>query len=266
MAKKITTRLAALEAASNTGGISAAESTLLVTILARRDALFWPWRFQIHSKTPFTEVRQRQREYLSGSAGVTVKADGKDNWKDAHAMRQTLIAAGLITATHSGGQVQSVFLTSKGEAIARGLVGDRLHTFHESGVLVLARLRQLSAATSVRAVRESILWNRELTGCPNDWDDFNELILPCLTCGIVAASSDTQGRACYTPIEDIAEPEAITVDVTPVDEMDSLYLRTFNNERTVLETLEARDPHEVYIPLPATGWGWPCHFSEEPAA
>lgn len=263
MAKKLSTRLAALEAASNTGDLTAVESALLVTILARRDAMFWPWRFQIHSKTPFTELRLRQREYLSGAAGVTVKADGKDNWKDAHAMRQSLIAAGMITATHSGGQVQSVFLTATGEAVARGLVGSRLHSFHESGVLVLARLRQLSAATSVRAVRESVLWNRDCSGCPDDWNGLTELILPCLTCGIVEASSDAEGRACYTPIDSIPEPGEINVDVQAVDEMDSLYVRTCNNERTVLETLEARDPHEVFVPMPATGWGWPCYFPQE---
>jgi hypothetical protein len=53
------------------------------------------------------------------------------------------------------------------------------------------------------------------------------------------------------------------VSVTADPEADELYVSTFNNERAVLETLEPRDAHEVYIPLPATGWGWECHFPQE---
>jgi len=264
MAKKLSTRLAALEAASNTGGTTRAEAALLVTVLARRDALFWPWRFQIHSKTPFTEIRRRQREYFSGTSGVTVKADGKDAWKDAHALRQSLIAAGLITATHSGGQVQSVFLTAMGESIARGIVGSRLRTFHQVRALV-ALLRIRSEETPVRAVRESMLFGIDCVGDPTDWDDWTEMILPLLTCGIVAASSDTQGRACYTPVDDVPEPPEIVVSVAADPDADELYLSTFSNERAVLETLEARDPHAVFVPLPATGWGWPCYFPDESA-
>ncbi len=264
MAKKLSTRLAALEAASTTSGITSAESALLVTVLARRDGLFWPWRFQIHSKTPFTEIRQRQREYLSGTAGVTVKADGAHQWKEASAMRQSLIAAGLITATHSGGQVQSVFLTAKGESIARGLVGSRLHTYRGARAL-LALLQIRSEETPVRAVRESMLFGIDGVGDPTDWDDWTEWILPLLTCGIVAANSDTQGRACYTPVDDVPEPPEIVVSVAADPDADELYLSTFSNERAVLETLEARDPHAVFIPLPATGWGWPCFFPQESA-
>jgi len=178
-------------------------------------------------------------------------------------MRQSLIAAGLIKATHSGGQVQSVFLTAMGEATARGLVGDRLATFHKEGVLVLAQLRELSAATSVRAVRESVLWNHPCTGCPNDWDDWTEMILPLLTCGIVAANSDTQGRAVYAPVDDVPEPPEIVVNVESDPVFDELYLKASADERNMLEVCEARDPHEVYIPLPATGWGWPCFFPQE---
>lgn len=260
--KRLKTRIDALEAAQNTNSMTGAESMTLVNILARLAALFWPWRFQIGRQTPIPEIRRRQAEYLAGTVGITVKADGKSDWKTAHAMRQSLIASGLITATHASGQVQSVFLTAQGEAIARALVGSRLHTM-ESGRLVLAVLRQLSAATPVRAVRESILWNRDCVGCPNDWDDSTELILPLLTCGIVRADSDTQGRACYTPVDGIPEPIEIAVSVTADDAFDEFYIAAFNNERAVLEACEPRDPHEICIPLPATGWGWKCHFPEE---
>lgn len=264
MAKKSTTRLSALEAATNTSGLSPVESALLVTVLARRDALFWPWRFQIHSKTPFCEIKQRQREYLSGTCGVAVKADGASNWKLAHEQRQRMIAGGLLTATHSSGQVQSVFLTLKGEAIARSLVGSRLWTLQKVRP-VLAVLQIRSSETSVRAVRESVLFGIEGTGDPSDWNDRTEMILPLLTSGLVTCHSDTQGRACYTPVDGIPEPEDITVDGQPVDELDALYIRTFDNERAVLEMAEPRSPDECYVPLPATGWGWPCYFPEEQA-
>ena len=264
MSRNLRKRLAAAEAATATNSLDISEAKSLVQILARIDALFWPWRFQIHSRTPFTEIRQRQREYLSGITGVTIKADGAHQWKEAAELRQRLIASGLIHAVHSGGQVQSVFLTPKGESIARALVGSRLRTFHQVREL-RALLRIRSEKTPVRAVRESMLFGIDGVGDPTEWNDWTEMILPLLTCGIVAANSDTQGRACYTPIDDIPEPPEIVVSVAADPDADELYLSTFNNERAVLETLEPRDPHEVFVPLPATGWGWECHFPKETA-
>ncbi len=261
MSRNLRKRLAAAEAATATSSLDISEAKSLVSILARRDAHFWPWRFQIHSKIPFTEIRQRQREYLSGTAGVTVKADGAHQWKQAAELRQRLIASGLITAVHSGGQVQSVFLTPKGEAIARGLVGSRLWTFQRAR-LMLAILRLRSEETPVRAVRESILFGIAGVGDPTERTEWTEMILPLLTSGIVQANSDTQGRIAYTPT-DVTEPTEIVVSIAADPEADELYLSNFNNERAVLETLEPRDPHEVYIPLPSTGWGWPCYFPEE---
>ena len=261
-ARNLKKRLADIEATTATNSLEPSAAKLLVNVLARRDALFWPWRFQIHHKISHPEIRRRQREYLAGAAGVAVRADGKADWKNAHDIRQRLIASGLITAVHSSGQVTGVFLTAQGEATARAMVGDRLHSFHESGVIVLARLRDLSAATPVRAVRESVLWGRELLGCPNSWDDFTEMILPLLTSGIVKADSDTQGRACYTPVAGIEEPPEITVDVKADDYFDTRYLKAFENERQTLENVEPRDPHEICIPLPASGWGWGCYFQK----
>jgi hypothetical protein len=262
--KRLKSRIDALEAATATNSLDISEAKSLVQILARRDAHFWPWRFQIHSRTPFTEIRQRQREYLSGQTGVTIKADGAHQWKEAAELRQRLIASGLINAVHSSGQVQSVFLTAKGEAIARGLVGCRLWTFQRARPL-LAVLRIRSEESSVRAVRESMLFGIDGVGDPADWNGWTEMILPLLTCGIVAANSDTQGRACYTPVDEVPEPPEIVVSIAADPDADELYISTFNNERAVLETLEPRDPHEVFVPLPATGWGWQCHFPQETA-
>ena len=261
--KRLSTRLAELEAASTSPSLPPEDSKLLVTILARRDALAWPWRFQICSTTPFCEIRTRWQEYLGGKVGISVKADGASSWKSASEQRQRLIAGGYLTANHSSGQVQSVFLTPTGEGTARGLVGYRLQTLHTCLCRgVLERLRRLSTATDFRAVRESILWNHVCAGCPNDWDHLTELVLPLISSGIVRAVSDTQGRAAYVPVDGIKEPEDIKVDVQASDEMDSLYCKTFNNERSFLETVEPRDPLALIIPEPATGWGWPCHFPE----
>jgi hypothetical protein len=264
MSKNLKKRLADIESKTAAAALDRRESELLVSILARRDSLMWPWRFTISSKTPFAEIRRRQVEYFSGTAGIAVRADGKADWKTAAELRQRLIAAGLITATHSGGQVQSVFLSALGESMARGLVGDRLATFHKEGVLVLARLRELSAATSVKAVRESVLWNHACTGCPNDWDHYNELALPLLTSGLAVASSDTEGRIAYTPT-DVPEPEEPVVNVESDPMFDDLYLKSFADERNMLEVCEARDPHSVFVPMPSTGWGWPCFFPQESA-
>jgi hypothetical protein len=261
--KRIKSRIDVLESKQATGGLSRQESMLLVSLLGRRDALFWPWRFQIHSRIRFAEIRTRQREYLSGTVGIATKADGRHAWKDSHAMRQRLIAAGMATAVHSGGQVQSLFLTSLGEATARGLVGERTHCYHTSGIVVLVLLRRLSAMTSVKAVRESILFRHPCVGDPTSWNDLTEMILPCLTCGLVTASSDTQGRACYTPVDGVPEPPHISVDVASDDAYDEAYVDAFEDERRVLESCEARDPSEIIVPLPATGWGWECHFPKE---
>jgi hypothetical protein len=241
--------------------MSRADGMLLVAILARRDALFWPWRFQIGNSTPLAEIRRRQREYLEGVAGIAVKADGRGDWKNAHEMRQRLINAGMVAATHSGGQVTSVFLTPLGEAYARALVGDRLHTV-ESAEPVFIYLKILSDLTPDKAVRESVLFNRDCVGCPNDWDPMTEHLLPFLTSGMVRQDSDTEGRACYTPVDGAAEPEMIAVNVAADDAFDTAYVKAFNAERQTLESCEPRDPHEIYIPLPASGWGWPIHFEE----
>jgi len=259
--KRLNSRLDALEASQNTNELNAAEKKLLVSILAKRDSLFWPWRYLRGSQIPFCETRLRQKEYLAGTVGVSAKGSGASaDWKSSHELRQRLIAAELVTAVSSGGQVTSVFLTAKGEAIARALVGTRLHQFHESGVIILARLRHLSAQTKVRAVRESALWGHEHLGSPSDWDHLTEMVLPCLTAGLVQANSDTQGRVCFTPVDGIDEPHEIQVDMKSDEVMDALYLKSFASELAVLSSMEPRDPHEVYIPLPATGWGWPCFF------
>jgi len=256
--KRLKSRIDSLEQHSSVD-ITQADRRMLISLLARRDALYWPWRFQMESFRHIPEIRRRQREYLDGSIGLSAKADGRSQWKDAHAMRQRLIASGYVTANHSGGQVQSVFLSPLGEAVARALVGDRLHTI-ETALPFFAYLKIMSEQPTGAVVRESVLFNRPCVGCPQDWEHMTDRVLPFLTAGMVDALSDTQGRTCYRPIH-FNFPAQVNVDIAADDEADDLYLQAFDAERTILENCEPRDIHEIHIPLPASGWG--SHFEQE---
>jgi hypothetical protein len=261
--KRLETRLKNLESQQSVGELSRSDQMLLVSILARRDALFWPWRWQIGRQPPLAEIVTRQKNYLAGSEGITVKADGAGDWKTKHEQRQKLIASGLVEPIHGAGQILSVLLSAKGEAYARALVGSRLRSFHEVRIL-LAMLILKSKQSTCKAVRESVLFGIDCVGCPNDWDDYTELMLPLVSIGIVTCHSDTEGRACYTHhIETVPEPIPVAVDVQSDHDFDDHYVRVFDAERALLEKVEPRDPHEVYIPLPATGWGWECHYPQD---
>lgn len=248
---RLTTRLEKLEGEQPDTVLSRSELLLLVSLLARRDALFWPWRFQASRKLPHCEISQRQREYWDGTRGLQAKASGREQWKDLHFTRQRLIASGFVTANHSGGQVTSLFLTGLGEATSRALVGDRLHTCDDTATQVVYRLLQLKYAG--KPVRESVLFCRDCVGSPSDWDGMTEMVLPFLTAGCVRAESDTIGRVAYAPTE-VPLPEHINVNVESHWDFDDCYCHSFNAERKHLESIEPRDSDECYIPLPATGW------------
>jgi hypothetical protein len=258
MTRRLKDRLAKIETGT-TADMTHSDKLLLVAILARRDALFWPWRFTLHDRTPHCEIRTRQREYLAGSVGLTVKADGRAAWKDAHAARQRLIAAGMITANYSGGQVQSVFLSPLGEAYARALVGDRLHTVADvEPVFIYLVLKAKEAGCN--AVRESVVLLVPSHGNPEDWNERTELMLPLLVCGAVEAQPDTQGRILYCP-RDVPAPPQVAVDAEPHEDFDDHYVETFNGERLALSSAEPRDPHAVFIPIPASVL-WPDDMKE----
>ncbi|HBJ33274.1 MAG TPA: hypothetical protein DDZ51_00635 [Planctomycetaceae bacterium] len=261
--KRLKSRIDALERGRSSGELTRAEQMLLVSILGRRDSLFWPWRWQIGRQPPMAEIMARQRDYLAGVVGITVKADGRGDWKNAHEMRQRLIASGMIAARHSGGQVQSVFPSPLGEATARALVGSRLRTFREA-FRMLAMLILRSKQTECTTVCESVLFDIACVGCPSDWDHMTENMLPLLTAGLVECHSDTQGRACYShKVGSVPDPEAVELQVSPDPDFDDHYIAAFDDARASLEACEPRDPHEVYIPLPATGWGWSSPANEE---
>lgn len=261
--KKLSTRLRDLEAqAGEAVELTHDEQSLLVRILGRRDAMYWPWRCTLTIRPPMAEIQQRQRDYLAGTVGVAVKADGKQQWKSAFQMRARLIQAGMIEAQHSSGQITSVFLTTLGEATARALVGDRLYVVKES-LHQFMLLCLLSQQTSVKAVRESVLFGIECVGDPSGWDYQTEKMLPLLTCGLVTSHSDTEGRIAYTPQGGIDAPEPPAVTVSSHPDFDAAYIAAFDAELKVLNATKPRDPDALYICLPATGWGWPCYFPQE---
>jgi hypothetical protein len=248
MKKRLSSRIDALEQQTGTtDGLLSAAKQMLVEILGRYHALWWPWRCTRSVQPPICEIHLRQREYRNGVAGVSAKADGKHTWKDAHSTRRQLIAAGMLSATSSKGQVTSLFLTRLGECTAQALVGDRF----VDGWVALELLRVLSDPPGT-PVREHVLLGCPSFGNPEDWADQTEQMLPALTCGAARACSDTLGRILYTPAPDVELPEAVPVAIEHQDWADDVYIDAFNAERHVLANCEPRDPAECFVPIPAT--------------
>jgi hypothetical protein len=240
---RIRTRLAELEKAN--GVVDVGDNQLLVQLLGRRDALFWPWRHHGDSRLG---VHQKQRQYLDGSVGIGAKADGKINWKAMFEARQRLISGGFLSALYSGGQVTSLFVTPLGEATARALVGSRLFSIRES--LICYVMLQTDKWTS-----ESEMFGENLLGDPSSWDYLTEIILPCLTSGIVQCNSDNVGRIGYKKTSRELPKDVPSVSVECDPEMDAVYIAAFNSERSSLQQCIPSDNNEVLIPISASGLG-----------
>jgi hypothetical protein len=231
-------RLDALERSTGTSDVS--DYRLLVQLLGKRDARFWPSR---HNGQSRLGILQRCREYLAGVRGISSKADGKSDWKNAFEARNRLIQAGYVDAVRGNGEVTSLIVTQLGETVARKLVGDRLKTLHE-GVFAYVML------STDNWTSESVLFGENLLGCPSDWDSKTELCLPLLTAGLVTSNSDSYGRIGYRKTTRELPPDAPSVSVECDPEMDSVYVRAFNSERSALMACEPLDASEVWIPLP----------------
>ena len=235
---RIKTRLAELERANGT--VDVGDNQLLVQLLGRRDALFWP---HLNGGDSRLGIIQRQRQYLDGSVGISAKADGKINWKAMFESRRRLISGGYLNALFSGGQVTSMFLSDLGEATARKLVGDRLKTINDVAIIFV--FLQTDSWTS-----ESVLFRENLIGDPSNWDDATECCLPLLTSGLVKASSDMHGRVGYRrTMKELPEDHPPEIDVECGESMDSIYVKAFNAERSSLLQCEPLDINEVWIPL-----------------
>jgi len=253
--KRLNTRLDALEAAQNTNELAAPEKKLLVEILARVHALYWPWRMTRNIQPPMVELRRRQAEYIAGSVGVSAKGSGASaDWKAAHELRRALIAAGMLTAVSAGGQITSVILTQLGTATAKKLVGTRLASGRQA---VLAFL-MLQVLTDERGtpVREHVLLGVPSFGDPSEWDFETEPMLALLVSGCVRATPDTVGRVLYSFSAGAEFPEPVMVDFEPEEWCDAVYLAAFKSERHQLENAEPRDLSEIFIAIGASDC-WP---------
>lgn len=222
---------------------------LLVQLLARRDALFWPWRTHGGHRAV---IKERQRDYLAGRVGLSAKADGQSNWKEMQEARRTLLEQQQATANFSGGQVTSLFLTPQGEADARALVGSRLCTVADAKQLI-DRLRTVEGDTPLGAnwVSEGLLFEVELDGDPEQWQALTEYVLPLLAAGIVEANSDVQGRVFYKLAPEADIPETPTSKLAAADEFDAVYLAAFDAELRALQQLTTTGGG-VVIPIPCS--------------
>jgi hypothetical protein len=234
---RIRTRIDELERSVGASEIS--DHKLLVQLLGRRDSLFWPHR---HSGDSRVAVLQRQREYLSGAVGISAKADGKTNWKAMFEARQRLISGGFLRALFSGGQVTSMFLTPKGEATARVLVGSRLRSLREA-------IRAYVLLSTDKWTSESELFGETFVGDPSSWEDATELVLPLLTSGLAEASSDNAGKVGYRKTDRELPEDEPDIDVGFDETMDEIYIRSFKAERKSLRQCEPIDVNEVFVPL-----------------
>lgn len=237
---RMKSRLDALERSTGTSDIS--DYRLLVQLLGKRDARFWPSR---HNGQSRLGILQRCREYLAGVRGISSKADGKSDWKNAFEARNRLIQAGYVDAVRGNGEVTSLIVSPLGEMVARRLVGSRLFTLHDA-IIAYVQISDDSWTS------ESVLFGENLLGCPSDWDHKTEIVLPLLTAGLVKSNSDSYGRIGYRKTPRELPPDAPSVDVAVDESMDSIYVRAFNAERSALMACEPIDASEVWIPLPPT--------------
>ena len=251
---RLSTRLAKLEQAG-AGDLSAGAAKLLVELLGRRDALFYPTR----SHKGRVAITQRQRAYLAGTEGVSAKADGAGAWKDSHYQRAELLRRGYVSASRSGGQVTSMYLTADGDAYSKSLVWDCpaskvLNEVHRALFLRLQRYDK-NPWCGRKWVSEGELFEQPCTGDPIDWCDYTELMLPLLVAGLVVSNADAYGRVYYCAT-DAALPEIESVEFQPIANpaMTAFYVTAFRFESRALATAEPTDSNEIVIPIPASGW------------
>jgi hypothetical protein len=250
MTRRIRNRLFDLEIQSNSmdQALSAAAVKMLVEILGKRDALFHPWRVSIATPRHLESmpaILARQRAYRDRAEGIMVKADGRRNWKLAHATRLELVSSRMVAPISSGGQITSMTITPMGQAYARAVVGCLQSV--DDARLLLERLERLEKER--RPVSESRLFGQELSGDPSDWEPWTEAMLPLIVDGAVDSMSDTEGRIYYSSTGRSVPAEIQRFDIEPLDDAVEWYGQAFAQERMLLDALES-DSGEVFIPLP----------------
>lgn len=227
------TRLKRLEASQGSNTTPEA-LRLLVALLGRRDALFWPWRDWGPHRAA---IQTLQESYIAGTEGVRARSQGESNWKASHHQRNELIAAGLASAVTQGGQTTSLIITLLGEALASALVGDRLLIPLRESDIALARLQTVEADRAGGWISESTFAGETLVGDFSEWEWFTERLLPLLTSGAAVQNSDAKGRS-YYKLTGRELPTFPSVALEPQDWAESHYLREFEQEQSFLSRLD----------------------------
>ena len=250
---RITSRLAKLEDSQGSGELDADSSRLLVSLIGRFDALWWP--FRTHEGTYRAEVQRMQVAYLAGTGSLRAASQGENNWKAGHYARNALIAAGLASAAKSGGQVTGLRLTPQGICDAMAMVGDRLHRLaNETTLTMLGILQRFEGCNhSGKWMIENNLFGEGVcVGVdPNDWHHAIDYLLPLLRYGYAKSTSDIWNRCYFIAVDgvDIRDEPPSDMDVQPW--ADHLYVESFNNERRALQRLVCEDGG-IYLPMRCT--------------
>lgn len=259
MVNRISNRLKKLEETAAAENSDA--NKMLVELLGRRDALFFPWRTRAANHGHiFWEL---QRAYWAGKRGQTAKGSGVADWESASQQRSILIDRGLAKPLRTaGGEIGQLKITPLGEATARALVGHRLYTFHDLRTrcvytYLCCMFDVCQPWLDGRWMSENLLWQRTLHGNPVAWNWLTEAVLPLITAGLVKQSYDIPGRLYFSLRHWDSDGKLIsqsldapTVDVEVDPAMDDVYLSAYEQERDLLEKLPATN--EVHIPLPAS--------------
>jgi hypothetical protein len=261
--KRLAARLTKLEQGTVGVDPSPEADRMLVELLAKRDALFWPWR---HDSGFGGALASRRRQYLAGQRGFPARAGDGLGWKSAHMVRNELIARGLAVAMGSGSEVTALRLTDQGEADARALVGDRLATFgklevHALWWLINWQRHDFHDWGGLPYMAEGQIVCQDLHGEPHEWHYITELFLPLLTAGLLLANHDCTGRVYYAIHyarigvavgEDLPLLPPFTVSKRePAEWADAVYLKAFAGEQAALMKLSSA---EISLPLPASQW------------
>jgi hypothetical protein len=218
--------------------------SMLVEVLARRDAVFFPWR------TPelVAKMRPIQRGLLDGTRGVSARAAGRQEWKSFHASRLALIENGFCSAIGNQ-EVSTLRLLPLGEVVARTWVSHELSTPFESAFIV-DKMRTLQGREFLgkRWYSESEVFGLELHGDPSDWAQLLGMVLPALTEGVLEANCDVHGRVFFSFTgKDFTEQPTTKEPLRPT--LWRTYSKAFDAERSRLETLEPEDAAALVIPV-----------------
>ena len=251
MAVRITSRLKILEESKAGAELSGKAERLLVSLLARFDALWWP--FRTHYGSYRAEVRRLHREYLAERGGLRAASQGERNWKADHHVRNELIASRLASPNMSG-QVTDLRLTPQGIADARAMVGSRLSTLNSpasiAAFIILERFE--GCEHSGKWMIENKLFGDAVSGDnPAAWNDHTELLLPLLSCGAVESTSDLWNRVYYRAVPNFGLPTEPPSEATEQPWADGAYIRAFDAERAALQRLTC-DDGGIFIPMRCT--------------